>query len=240
MESLKSAKARITEAVELIGRAMTFEKLSTIERDIILAKLAKAYEMVLASEVAQNGILSTNNAEIKPDNRVNVETIVEVESQPDPIVLIKPSAEITVDSPVEAPKTIKDKTEFIASSPSTDLHKSEENSSVQGEILAEKFQGKQKFRNEIIAEHTAKVDMSSKLQNKPIGDLAKAIGINDKFLFIKELFDGDAARYSEAIQHLNLFSDLNDAVIFLQDNYQWSENNEYATKFIDLVRRKFI
>lgn len=240
MEYLKSAKARITEAVGLIERAMIFEKLSTIERDLILAKLAKAYEMILAGEVVQDKVLLPSKTEPKAGSRVNVEPIVEIESQSDPIVHIKPSVETAVESPIETSKSQKNKVEVVASSPNTDSHKTEEGGGVQGEILAEKFHGKQKFRNEIIAEHTAKFDMSTKLQNKPIGDLAKAIGINDKFLFIKELFDGDPARYSEAIQHLNLFSDLNDAIIFLQDNYQWSENNEYAIKFIDLVRRKFI
>ena len=70
--------------------------------------------------------------------------------------------------------------------------------------------------------------------------LFRSIGINYKFLFIKELFNGDSARYSETISHLNSFADLNDAIIYLQDNFEWSESNEYAAKFIDLVRRKFI
>ena len=61
--------------------------------------------------------------------------------------------------------------------------------------------------------------MQSKLQNKPITDLAKAIGINDKFLFIKELFGGDSDLYNQTIKHLNHFTDLNEAIIYLQENF---------------------
>jgi hypothetical protein len=141
---------------------------------------------------------------------------------------------------VEMLKPEQKKTPTVPHVKPDEVQKSEPIEHLQGEILSEKFQGKQKFRNEIIAEHSTKFDMSAKLQNKPIGDLTKAIGINDKFLFVKELFSGDSARYSETISHLNSFSDLNDAIIYLQDNFEWAESNEYATKFIDLVRRKFI
>ena len=163
--------------------------------------------------------------------------MIEVESEK----IAKPTiSEYKEEVVVEKPKSEPQKITVAPSSKLEEVHKPEPIEHTQGEILAEKFQGKQKFRNEIIAEHTTKVDMSTKLQNKPIGDLTKAIGINDKFLFIKELFNGDSARYSETISHLNSFADLNDAIIYLQDNFEWSESNEYAAKFIDLVRRKFI
>lgn len=245
MDYLKNAKARIDEANELIGRAIGLEKLSTIERDIILDKLAKAYDCLLTGqllnvETVSKPIESAKSAIkiIEPNverQEPKVEEILEVESEEKakPIIPEKKD-EAEVKKP-ELPK------QTVVNQPKIEEeHKSEQVDHSQGEILAEKFQGKQKFRNEVIAEHTTKVDMSTKLQNKPIGDLTKAIGINDKFLFIKELFNGDSARYSETISHLNSFSDLNDAIIYLQDNFEWPETNEYAAKFIDLVRRKFI
>jgi hypothetical protein len=246
MDYLKNAKARIDEANELIGRAIGLEKLSTIERDIILDKLAKAYDCLLTGQLV--------NVEVKHSQPVksvakNIETIVE---RPQPKVedIIEIKSEKTeeiivpqrkVEVKTENPKADVQPKKEVEHQPKLEQTKNTEQiDHAQGEILAEKFQGKQKFRNEIIAEYSTKVDMSAKLQNKPIGDLAKAIGINDKFLFVKELFSGDSARYSETVSHLNSFSDLNDAIIYLQDNFEWSESNEYAAKFIDLVRRKFI
>lgn len=242
MEHLKNAKARISEANELIERAISFEKLSTIERDIILAKLAKAYECLLTGKPVDSAMPERD--EVRAERVVKqpevVRESIEVESK----------STFTVDDTlrIEEPVTKPEKAEIVSPPKvhvqkevkpvEVDTYDTEEH--VQGEILAEKFKGKQKYRNEIIAEHAAKKDVATKLQNKPIGDLAKAIGVNDKFLFTKELFDGDSVRYAETIGHLNSLSDLNDAIIFLQDNFQWPEDNESAAKFIDLVRRKFI
>ncbi|MGE0077163.1 MAG: hypothetical protein AB7S48_04805 [Bacteroidales bacterium] len=240
MEYLKNAKASIDAANELIGRAIGLEKLSTIERDIILDKLAKAYEYVLFEKSSVVEILKVEEpkkaVEVKPkaiqEEKIIVEEPPKVKAKP--AVQPKPVIEEVVIEPVKPaqPKEKeKEKGEIVS-------HDSEEH--ILGETLAEKFQGKHKFRNEIMAEQNSRVDMSTRLQNKPIVDLYKAIGINDKFLFIKELFDGDSARYSETINHLNAIADLNDAIIYLQDNFQWTEDNEHAAKFIDLVRRKFI
>ncbi len=239
MDYLKIAKARIDEANELIGRAIGLEKLSTIERDIILDKLAKAYDCLLTGQIL--GVETTvEPAEPAKSVAKKIEPVIEVlEERPEKVatpVVPEKKSEVVIEKPKPEPQ----KPSVIPSAKLEETLKPEQTDHAQGEILAEKFQGKQKFRNEIIAEHTTKLDMSTKLQNKPIGDLTKAIGINDKFLFIKELFNGDSARYSETISHLNSFADLNDAIIYLQDNFEWSESNEYAAKFIDLVRRKFI
>jgi len=246
MEYLKNAKASIDAANELIGRAIGLEKLSTIERDIILDKLAKAYEYVLFEKSSVVEILKVEEpkkaVEVKPkaiqEEKIIVEEPPKVKAKPEvqPNLVIEevvPVVEIVTEpvKPAQPKEKEKEKEEIVS-------HDSEEH--IQGETLAEKFQGKHKFRNEIMAEQNSRVDMSTRLQNKPIVDLYKAIGINDKFLFIKELFDGDSARYSETINHLNAIADLNDAIIYLQDNFQWTEDNEHAAKFIDLVRRKFI
>lgn len=248
MEYLKNAKARIDEASELIGRAIGLEKLSTIERDIILDKLAKAYDCLLtarllsietASKPLGESLSFKKNTETPAKTiQQNDRPIVEAEN----LIAEKPTIQDKkVDEKNEKPKSgVQPSNSEIITPKKEAIHKPELDDHTHGEILAEKFQGKHKFRNEIIAEHSTKADMSSKLQNKPIGDLSKAIGINDKFLFIRELFGGDSARYSETIIHLNSFSDLNDAIIYLQDNFDWAEGNDYAAKFIDLVRRKFI
>jgi len=239
MDYLKNAKARIDEANELIGRAIGLEKLSTIERDIILDKLAKAYDCLLTGQIL--GVETTvKPAEPTKSVEKKIEPVIEVLEESPVKFATSTVSEIKAEEMVEKPKPEPQKPTVTPSPKPEETHKLEQIDHAQGEILAEKFQGKQKFRNEIIAEHTTKLDMSTKLQNKPIGDLTKAIGINDKFLFIKELFNGDSARYSETINHLNSFVDLNDAIIYLQDNFEWSESNDYAAKFIDLVRRKFI
>ena len=38
-------------------------------------------------------------------------------------------------------------------------------------------------------------------------DIRKAIGLNDKFLMIRDLFGGDANLYEDTINHLNEYDD---------------------------------
>lgn len=104
--------------------------------------------------------------------------------------------------------------------------------------LGEKFQGTKTFRNELLGK--GKMDVASVIKGKQIVDLTKAIGINDKFLFTKELFNGNAELYSKSINKLNEFTDINDALIFIQENFTWDDKNEAANQLIELVRRKLM
>ncbi len=83
-------------------------------------------------------------------------------------------------------------------------------------------------------------DLSSKLQSKPISDIANAIGINDKFSFIHELFRDDTRKYEETIQVLNSATDFNEAYNFLIENYSWDMDDELVQKILELIRRKLI
>lgn len=106
------------------------------------------------------------------------------------------------------------------------------------ETLSSKFEGTKRFRNESFNVNLK--DVSTKLQNKPIEDLTKSIGINDKFLYTKELFNGNAQLYAKTIRRLNEFTDINDALFFIEENFSWEQNNEAANQLIDLVRRKLL
>jgi hypothetical protein len=57
--------------------------------------------------------------------------------------------------------------------------------------IGDKFQNNEKnFVNENLGKNKENKDLTSRLQSKPITDLRASIGINEKFLFIKELFKG--------------------------------------------------
>ncbi len=80
------------------------------------------------------------------------------------------------------------------------------------------------------------------LQSSGIADLREAIGINDKFLFINELFNGDLERYNKVLDELNGFTGLSGAQTYLaelQVQYQWEENSPAYLKLSNLLERKF-
>lgn len=96
-----------------------------------------------------------------------------------------------------------------------------------------------------IQKNTAKKADSSiveKLRSKKIDDLRTEIGINEKFQFINELFDGNMKEYSIALDEFNNFSTLDEAMKYLanlKEVYKWNSDNPVVKNFEDLVRRRF-
>ena len=76
-----------------------------------------------------------------------------------------------------------------------------------------------------------------------IADLKKAITLNEKLLYIKDLFNGYSLAYSEAIEILNRFTSLNEADLFLKKNYvvknNWDGKPETTAKFYALLQRRY-
>jgi len=80
------------------------------------------------------------------------------------------------------------------------------------------------------------------IQKKHINDLREAIGINDKFLFINELFYGDLGKYNKVLDELNSLSSLRGAQTYLTElsvQYQWNEEHQAFLKLSEVLDRKF-
>lgn len=83
-------------------------------------------------------------------------------------------------------------------------------------------------------------DIASELRrSEPVTDLHRAIGINDKFLMIRDLFGGDGAAFERVIDALNGFDNLDDCMIYVAENYAWNANSDGAKLLMDLLERKF-
>ena len=98
-----------------------------------------------------------------------------------------------------------------------------------GETLGEKMMGNDN-------------SLAAKLQQAPGRDLKSFIGINDKFLFVNELFGGSMEKYNKSIENLNDLKTLNGAMIYLNElkiELQWNSSNEAYQKLRELVSRKY-
>lgn len=86
------------------------------------------------------------------------------------------------------------------------------------------------------------VVVPNKIQKPSIQDLTKAIGLNDKFLFANELFEGNMQEYNIAIQQLNGAGSLESAMDYfsnLQQLYEWDMEKETVKQLVDLVDRRY-
>ena len=81
-------------------------------------------------------------------------------------------------------------------------------------------------------------------QRKKMDDLKAAISINDKMVFIKELFNGYNLAYSEAIEIVNRFDSFDAADNFLQKNYavknDWENKQITVARFYEYLQQKFV
>jgi hypothetical protein len=86
----------------------------------------------------------------------------------------------------------------------------------------------------------AEPSVADKLEKGAIHDLKSAISLNQKFIFINELFDGDNDVYASLIVEINNESTRKGAERVLQGiSGGWDLNSEPASQFLELVRRRF-
>ena len=89
----------------------------------------------------------------------------------------------------------------------------------------------------------AKTEVSDKLADTPVKDLKKAIGVNDRFLYIKELFRGDEAMYERSIKTINSFSIWPEAEYWIRRELKtklgWVDSDAVVIQFDQLVKRRF-
>jgi hypothetical protein len=69
------------------------------------------------------------------------------------------------------------------------------------------------------------------------------VGINDRFLFINELFRGDDVMYERSIKTINNFSIYPEAEYWIKRELKlklgWDDKNEVVKQFDQLIRRRF-
>lgn len=88
-----------------------------------------------------------------------------------------------------------------------------------------------------------KTELMEVLKESPVKDLRKAIGINDRFLFINELFRGDETMYERSIKTINSFNIYPEAEYWINREMKtklgWNNDNSTVQHFDQLVKRRF-
>ena len=150
-----------------------------------------------------------------------------------------------IESPKEEKIIIEEKPaplkkETLSKEPAIDLFSSESASSgVSSEPTAEKAVAKEPKTPKKKSEEES---VGEKLLHKKITDLKASIGINEKFQFINELFEGNMKEYNVAVNQINNFTSYEDVENYLadlRDVYKWNNENPIAVNFLDLVQRRF-
>ncbi|MDA3953492.1 MAG: hypothetical protein PF485_07585 [Bacteroidales bacterium] len=249
-ELVKNLIKDIQDIYTIANRFENPEQIHPLDIDLALSKVRNLYELLLSlnpqelysSEYQKEELLtSTQQAEKKiveaPDQKV--QAIKELEPEPEKPKETIPEAIHETKLIIETPKKdeVINKEEPVQKNKEKDVIEAKQ-SNGSHEIIADRFQSK-KFVHDDIAKKNTKKDVSAKMQSKPINDINSAIGLNDKFIFIRELFSGDKDNYMETIQVLNNFDTYQNALEFLNENFDWNSEDPNFERLKELVRRKY-
>jgi hypothetical protein len=153
--------------------------------------------------------------------------IIQTEEKISPVEVPTPSPEIVLDTKVieEVQQTRKE----VFAEPATSI--------------ASSYNGITSLHDKI-ASSNHETAIADKLKLTPIADLTKAIGINEKFLFIKELFGNNSEVFQRVVSELNSCSDFTMASFHAENEtvkkFGADANSETYLKFVELVQRRFL
>ncbi len=168
----------------------------------------------------------------EPDQEEVVPPIVE--KVPEPVVESIPEPEIesisepdVEKSPVEetVPEPMNEEEAASTQQTNYDLF-----SGSSDNAIAERFQAKEE------------TSIAEKMQKSHFSNIREAIGINEKFLFINELFNGDMGRYNKILDDINGLTTKQgvDTYLFeLKIQFQWANDSEAYNRLVELCERKF-
>ncbi len=178
--------------------------------------------------------------EISPKNdKVQEEDLDEMDSDilqfltPQPKAETKKQPEVKTEAKVEAKPEVKPEAKPAIPEPKP---------AQQVEVVPAAEKPQQRSLNDLFNEQKKENSLGDKFQQKKVVNLTKAMTINDKFLFIRELFKNKSEEFSRAIQTLNNCHDIEEAFDImegLKKQYFWDSTSAAYLSLCDLVRRKF-
>ena len=164
-----------------------------------------------------------NNSEPKQEKVVDISKIFNIDiDEPAEVapVEVKP-AEKPIAEPVAKPKPV----EIPVAKPIVEE---------KPQTLADAIPAPQTLAD-VIAAPTA---LAEEINHARVRSLRDGIGLNDKFLMIRDLFDGDGEAYEEAINALDEMETLDDCMIHIIENYAWNPDSEGSKFIMQLLERK--
>jgi len=192
-----------------------------IEEKVIISNIVEEKEPIIEVkeeqpiiEIKEEKPITEQNPEVEIYNKVDVVSTTQIieEAKPAPIETAIPKINIEVKKPEVKEESAK--------------------------TLGESLGGEKKSVNDIIA-NNKESKLQQTLMGKPIDDLTKSLGLNDRFMFQRELFQGNADIMKQTLLQLNEMPDFNSAQAFISSNFSWDHEQEATQAFFSYVKRKF-
>lgn len=108
--------------------------------------------------------------------------------------------------------------------------------------IGEKYNDNKSSVNDRLSLNNGDYSIGERMKHHHVSNLKTAIDINHKFLFIRELFEGNSEAYNQAIDQLNEAPDMQKAQAILSgyhDKYNWDEKSSALELFLDVIKRRY-
>ncbi len=195
-------------------------------------------------KTTDNGNIKEAEVVLKNDDTPVTETKTEltIEEEIQDKIIEKEKEDISEEEIIAAPpikNEVEEIQEEVESHLETSIEQNEFKVDIEEEeeptiIVGETF-SKGKSLNDSMTENQT---LDQKFASSPITNLEPSIGLNDRFLFIRELFDGNTDNFNNAVTEIDKLGGLKEAVNYLSSNYKWKKT-EASLKFVELVKRRF-
>lgn len=254
-EILEQIKTRNDKITNVVRRAIDNNDLSAIEAEIIIDNLKAAYELVIdaAYEIDEDEEpLIADKYDSVLDSIKALDTEVEEPAMQDvqiEQVVVTEKTTTTFTAPInkeiidslygeEPEESGRDNTQKEEQPTDQDPQESSVEIETTSIIFTSETENSQEtiVFNETIENNTP--NLASVLSSQNTKSLKESIGINDKFLLMRDLFSNDISLYEKTIDKLDSFSDPDDAFIYLQENFTIDPQSEAAKILIPLLERK--
>lgn len=106
--------------------------------------------------------------------------------------------------------------------------------------IGETYRQERPSINDMLANYQKNNTIGQKLPSS--GSIMGNMDMNDKFTFIKELFQNDNTKFQESINRLDSIKSLKDVIICLESMkklYHWNDNNASVLRLQELIYAKF-
>ncbi len=212
------------EIVDITSKLEQQDDIPFIEIDLLLEKLRNIYDLTtdLRSALQTDRSPELKKQAIRQENH----TVKQDDNEAEPKEkLLKPTKE-----------NIREKIEEDLATEAREKEKLKNKS----KLVSDRFQTSDPTLNDEISEKSKKEDISSQYKTKPIGSINSALGLNEKFELINELFNGNKEKFERTMEVLDTAGSFVEAYNYLEGNFEWDMDDVYVQRILELIRRKLI